>query len=173
MSRSLWMRKLISPPSSLWLQFLGETKALCADYDESLISIWVGLVGCLRFCRQPFNPYSTLLPRAWAHSITAFGNALRDSHPSEVLSELLPLLESEAEQGYHCRRTISLRDGLPGPLLDRSNRYAPFRLRLMQNHSCTGGLGEPSSSLHRLLMLLCCRIFSFLRRKKSPHIRKR
>lgn len=132
---------------------------------------WTGRLPAI--CRQPFIPYSTLLPRAWAHSITAFGNALRDSHPSEVLSELLPLLEAEAEQGYHCRRTISLRDGLPGPLLDRSNRYAPFRLRLMQNHSCTGGLGEPSSSLHRLLMLLCCRIFSFLRRKKSPHIRKR
>jgi len=71
-------------------------------------------------------------------------------------------------QGYHCRQRRSLRDGLPGPLLDRSNRYAPYRLRLMQKQSCTGGLGEPSSSLHRLLMLLCCRIFSFCEEEKVP-----
>ena len=102
-------------------------------YSENLISLRVGLLGCLRFCRQPILfPYSTLLPRGWAYSITAFGNALRDFHPSEDRSELLPLLEAEAEQGYHCRQTILLRNGLPEPLLDGSNRYAPYRLHLMQ-----------------------------------------
>ena len=37
--------------------------------------------------------YLTRLPQAWANSKTAFGNALRESHPSEDLSELLPLRE--------------------------------------------------------------------------------
>ena len=35
------------------------------------------------------------------------------SHPSEVLSELPPLLESVAGQKYHCPQMESLRNGLP------------------------------------------------------------
>ena len=42
----------------------------------------------------------------------------REFHPSEDLSELPPLLESVAGQGYHYRRTGSLRDRLPSLLLD-------------------------------------------------------
>ena len=54
-------------------------------------------------------------PRPGAHNWTAAGAAHRESHPSEDLSELPPLLESVAGQGYHCRRTGSWR-GLPKPV---------------------------------------------------------
>lgn len=37
----------------------------------------------------------------------------RESHPSEDLSELPPLLESVAGQKYHCPQIESLRNGLP------------------------------------------------------------
>ena len=37
--------------------------------------------------------------------------------------------------------------------------------------SCTGGLGEPSAPLHRLLMLLCCRIFTCLWEEKVPSLK--
>lgn len=42
------------------------------------------------------------------------GITLRESHPSEDLSELPPLIESVAGQGYHYRRTGSSHD-LPKP----------------------------------------------------------
>ena len=48
----------------------------------------------------------------------ASGDALRDSHPSEDLSELPPLLVAVAGQGYHCRLTGSWRNSLPELLLD-------------------------------------------------------
>ena len=64
-------------------------------------------------------------------------------------------------QGYHCRQRRSLRDGLPGPLLDGLNRSSPccrsFDAGLL---SRTGGLGVPSASLVALLKLFSCRMFN-------------
>ena len=51
--------------------------------------------------------------RAKAADCTAAGAALRESNPSEDLSELPPLFETVAGQGYHCRLTGSWRSSLP------------------------------------------------------------
>lgn len=52
-------------------------------------------------------------PRAKADNCTAAGAALRESNPSEDLSELPPLRVAVAGQGYHCRLTMSWRSSLP------------------------------------------------------------
>ena len=50
---------------------------------------------------------------------TGPGGPLRESHPSEVLSELSPLRAAVAGQGYHYRRMRSSQYSLPRLLLDR------------------------------------------------------
>ena len=65
-------------------------------------------------------------PSCWAAYEPASGDALRESHPSEDLSELPPVLGSVAGQGYHCRLTGSWRNSLPGLLLAGWTRWAPF-----------------------------------------------
>ena len=81
-------------------------------------------------------------PRLGRLDWTAVGSALRESHPSEDLSELPPLFETVAGQGYHYRRARALQCSLPrllwdgreplgtlllGPLIEaRREKYSPF-----------------------------------------------
>ena len=96
----------------------------------------------------------------------ASGDALRESHPSEDLSELPPLFAAVAGQGYHYRLTGSWRSSLPGLPWTGWTRWAPCLPSLMLNFSRTGGLRAPSPSLppssgDRQLMLIRCRLFRF------------
>ena len=74
------------------------------------------------------------------HNWTASGDAHRESHPSEDLSELPPLLESVAGQGYHCRRTGSWR-GLPKPVRFGWVHARFLKGRLFMQKSAQEGLG--------------------------------
>ena len=94
-----------------------------------------------------FSSIRHYFPSCWAAYEPASGDALRDSHPSEDLSELPPLLVSVAGQGYHCRLTGSWRNSLPELLWARWNRSAPFLPSLMQTSTCTGGLRASAASL--------------------------
>ncbi len=79
-------------------------------------------------------------PKPRAYNWTATGVTLRESHPSEDLSELPPLLESVAGQGYHCRRTGSWR-GLPKPLRFGWVHARFLKGRLFMQKSAQEGLG--------------------------------
>ena len=59
--------------------------------------------------------FLTLLPQARAKTKTALGCASRESHPSEDLSELPPLLVSVAGQEYQ-RRCCHRKTGRPWPV---------------------------------------------------------
>ena len=63
--------------------------------------------------------FDTTSPDDRAADKTGPGGPLRESHPSEVLSELSPLRAAVAGQGYHCRRMRSSQHSLPRPLWDR------------------------------------------------------
>ena len=72
----------------------------------------------------------------------------REFHPSEVLSELLPLLDPRnakkagavAEQGYHCLRTRSLQSSLPRLLLAWMDPLITFLAVIYEAYYFTGGL---------------------------------
>ena len=65
-------------------------------------------------------------------------SASRESHPSEVLSELPPLFETVAGQEYHCVLTRSLRNSLSAVLWPDGYRSPPC-LAVFDGVSPTGG----------------------------------
>ena len=81
----------------------------------------------LSYCLS-FTCIRHYFPRHGRQDWTAVGTALREFHPSEDLSELPPLLETVAGQGYHCRRTRALQDSLPRLLLDGRVPLSTFSL---------------------------------------------
>lgn len=94
------------------------------------------------------------------------GSAHRESNPSEDLSELSPLLETVAGQGYHYRQMRSWRNRLPCLLLDRRTRWAPYWPSLIgekEKHFLFAFYRWSSRTVHiarSSLMLFSCRIFS-------------
>ena len=125
-------------------------------------------------------------PRLGRQDWTAVGAALRESHPSEDLSELPPLIESVAGQGYHCRRTRALQCSLPrllwdgrvpldtlflGPLIEtvRENLIPPLCLPRFYRWSWRVLRIACPFFKARLLMLSSCRIFNFQRLMKGHH----
>ena len=109
--------------------------------------------------------YSTLLPQA-GRQLELCGRTSRESHPSEDLSELSPLLETVAGQGYHYRQMRSWRNRLPCLLLDRRTRWAPYWPSLIgekEKHFLFVFYRWSSRTVHiarSSLMLFSCRIFS-------------
>ncbi len=114
----------------------------------------------------------TYPPGVRAAGKTRPGGLLRESHPSEDLSELPPLRAAVAGQGYHYRRMWSLRDSLPKLLMDGwvplctllAVFYETIQRRFSLSGCPAGGLCASSESLLPLdrahpLMLFCCRIF--------------
>ena len=79
------------------------------------------------------------VPQAVGSGWTVPGGTLRDFHPSEDLSELPPLVESVAGQGYHCRRIGSWRNSLPVLLWDEWGPLAALLAVFDAGASCTGG----------------------------------
>ena len=93
------------------------------------------------------------------------GGLLRESHPSEDLSELPPLRDpadrgAVAGQGYHCGRMRSWRNRLPRLLLSGwiHARHLVGRRLCGNPHRWSWRIRH---TLSHPLMLFCCRIFSF------------
>ena len=87
-------------------------------------------------------------PQTLGGNWTAVGSALRESHPTEDFSELPPLRETVAGQGYHCRQMRSLRNSTPRLLLDRREPLCTLHFpTLTAGNSAAGGLGASSASL--------------------------
>lgn len=80
------------------------------------LNVIISLIGSIRH----------YFPSLGRQSEPAAGAALRESHPSEDLSELPPLLVTVAGQGYHCRLTGSWRNSLPGLFWAGWTRWAPY-----------------------------------------------
>ena len=110
-------------------------------------------------------PYSTLLPGPWAAADGLCWHTSRESHPSEDLSELPPLLVAVAGQEYHYWIAGEGRAGLPrspaamrnsppqAALWTDGHRSAPFLAVFnTDNRICTGGLGASSSVASALLL---------------------
>jgi len=98
-------------------------------------------------------------PRLGRLDWTAVGSALRESHPSEDLSELPPLFETVAGQwvqGWrgHCKTACHGCFWLGG------DRWAPSSMAVFDSRngihcnpsSATGGLGAPAASLVPFVM---------------------
>ena len=86
-------------------------------------------------------PYSTLLPRPWATNLNHAWRVSRESHPSEDLSELPPLLYPEISELWldrSIRPTLSLRSSLPKLFPGRWTRFAPY-LAVVYAVARTGG----------------------------------
>ena len=102
-------------------------------------------------------PYSTLLPGPWAAADGLCWHTSRESHPSEDLSELPPLLVAVAGQEYHYWIAGEGRAGLPrSPAAMRNsppqavlwtdgNRSAPYLAVFDAGASRTDGLGASSN----------------------------
>ena len=84
-------------------------------------------------------PYSTLLPEPWAATDGPCWRTSRESHPSEDLSELPPLLVAVAGQEYHDRLTGASRFELPDSNAKNGFTLAALFSRLFIELCSTGG----------------------------------
>ena len=118
--------------------------------------------------------FAAAFPGCERLSETAAGcTAPWEFHPSEVLSELPPLLESVAGQKYHCPQMESSQNGLPQTAF-RTDGIAHACLLLPQAVFAHRPLslaprpGAPSGNVFQQLVILFSRFWCALRKIPEP-----